>query len=182
MTPDRQIAPAGPALWPRSFPAAKFSSKPTLMSLVADEGERQAIARAYGCVAVDALSAELKIIRRGDDLRVTGELRAQVVQPCVVTLDPLPASIREEVTFSFAPPAPPRRGAREEEAEDIAYEGEDPPEPLVDGEADFGAILLQFFALALDPYPRKAGVELTAAPDEEKTHPFAALKGLRRDG
>jgi hypothetical protein len=182
MTPDHQIAPVGPALWPRSFPAAKFGPKPTLVPLVAEEGERQAIAKAYGCLAVDALSADLKIIRRGDDLRVTGELRADVVQPCVVTLEPVPAKIREKVAFSFAPPAPPRRDARDEEAEEIAYEGEDPPEPLVDGEADFGAILLQFLALALDPYPRKAGVELAAAPDEEKTHPFAALNGLRRDG
>jgi hypothetical protein len=182
MKPGDQIAPAGPALWPRPVPAAKFGPKPTLLSLVAEEGERQAIARAYGCLALDALAADLKIIRRGDELRVTGELRADVVQPCVVSLEPVPARIREKVTFSFAPPATPRREARAEEAEDIAYEGEDPPEPLMDGEADLGAILLQFFALALDIYPRKAGVELAAAPDEDKTHPFAALKGLRRDG
>jgi uncharacterized metal-binding protein YceD (DUF177 family) len=182
MTPGEQVPPAGPALWPCVVPAAKFGPKPTLMSLVADESVRQAVASAYGCLAIDALAAELKIIRRGDELRVTGELRADVIQPCVVSLEPVPATIREKVTFSFAPPVAPRREARAEEAEDIAYEGEDPPEPLVDGEADLGAMLLQFLALALDPYPRKAGVELSPAPDEATTHPFAALKGLRLDG
>ncbi|MGL4728341.1 MAG: YceD family protein, partial [Bosea sp. (in: a-proteobacteria)] len=139
-----------------------------------------AIARAHGCIAVEKLVADLKINRRGDQLRVMGTLKADVVQPCVVTLEPVPAKIREEVSFAFAPPVTTRE-AREEEAEDVAYEGEDPPEPLIEGEADLGAVLLQFFALALDPYPRKPDAELPAVETSDITHPFAALKGLKRD-
>jgi hypothetical protein len=167
--------------WPRPFLAARFGPKPTLLTLEANESERQAIAKAYGCTSVGTLAAELKINRRGDELRVTGELRAEVVQPCVVTLEPVPASIREQVSFSFAPPMANRRDPHPEEAEEVTLEGEDPPEPLIDGEADLGAVLLQFFALALDPYPRRPGVELATTPELESVHPFAALKGLRRD-
>jgi hypothetical protein len=181
MTADENASPEN-SPWPRRAPSARFGPKPTLLSLEADADERRAIARAYGCISVEALGAELKITRRGDELRVTGELRAEVTQPCVVTLEPVPSRIREQVKFSFAPPVPPRRAAGEEDAEEVAFEGEDPPEHLIDGEADLGAVLLQFFALALDPYPRRPGVALEAARDEESIHPFAALKGLRRDG
>jgi hypothetical protein len=181
MTPRDVSISASPALWSRPVPAARFGPKPTLLSLEAEEAERRAIATACGCISVDGLVAELKINRRGEELRITGELRADVVQPCVVSLEPVSARIREQVKFSFAPPAAPRRDAREEEAEDIAYDGEDPPEPLIDGEADLGAVLLQFFVLALEPYPRRAGVELATAPDGEKSHPFDALKRLKSD-
>jgi uncharacterized metal-binding protein YceD (DUF177 family) len=181
MTEGDVTRPTSPALWTRRVPAARFGPKPALLSLEAEDAERKAIAKAYGCISVDVLAADLKINRRGDELRATGELRADVVQPCVVTLEPVAARIREQVQFSFAPVTAPRREAREEEAEEIAYEGEDPPEPMVDGEADLGAVLLQFFALALDPYPRRAGVALADPPDEDKTHPFDALKRLKSD-
>jgi uncharacterized metal-binding protein YceD (DUF177 family) len=181
-TGEEMIAATTPVLWPRPVQAARFGPRPTLLSLEAGESERRAIAKAYGCISVDMLTADLKINRRGDALRVAGELRADLVQPCVVSLEPVPARIREQVSFVFAPPVPPRRDARADEPEEVAYEGEDPPEPLNDGQADLGAILLQFFALALDPYPRQTGVALATAPEEEGTHPFAALRGLKRDG
>ena len=43
-----------------------------------------------------------------------------------------------------------------------------------------GALTAEFFALGLDPYPRKPGVEF-AAPAEEAApdSPFAALAGRR---
>jgi uncharacterized metal-binding protein YceD (DUF177 family) len=161
--------------------AAKFGPKPAVLHVEADEAQRQAIARAYGCHAVRRLEADLKINRRGDQLRVAGRLQADVVQACVVTLEPVEASVREDVSFSFAPPVQ-RRDARADEPEEIAYESEDPPEPLIDGEADLGAVLLEFFALALDPYPRSPGAEMPAIPGSDRPHPFAALKGLKRDG
>jgi Large ribosomal RNA subunit accumulation protein YceD len=175
------MTPLAASIWPRPVLAAKFGPKPSLHQLVADDAERVAIARAYGCLIVERLEADLKINRRGDQLRIIGKLKADVVQPCVVTLEPVPARIREEVSFAFAPPVSTRE-ARAEEAEDVAYEGEDPPETLIEGEADLGAVLLQFFALALDPYPRKADAALTMPEQPDLTHPFAALKGLKRDG
>ncbi|MGL4727968.1 MAG: DUF177 domain-containing protein, partial [Bosea sp. (in: a-proteobacteria)] len=74
------------SIWSRPVLAAKFGPKPSLLSLEADEAERRAIARAHGCIAVEKLVADLKINRRGDQLRVMGTLKADVVQPCVVTL------------------------------------------------------------------------------------------------
>ncbi len=51
----------------------------------------------------------------------------------------------------------PRRDG-EDDAETVAFGGEDPPDPIIDGKIDLGALAAEFFALGLDPYPRKPGV------------------------
>jgi hypothetical protein len=54
---------------------------------------------------------------------------------------------------------------------------EDEPDPVIDGKIDLGALAAEFFALGLDPYPRKPGAILL----EERSNsdsidsPFAAL-------
>ena len=54
---------------------------------------------------------------------------------------------------------------------------DDEPDPIVDGKIDLGALAAEFFALGLDPYPRKPGVafEPPAEPEPEAT-PFAVLR------
>jgi hypothetical protein len=75
-----------------------------------------------------------------------------------------------------APPPPP---AAEEEGE------EDPPDPIIDGRIDLGALAAEFLALGLDPYPRKPGAAFDLGEAEpERESPFAALARLRgeKDG
>ncbi len=58
---------------------------------------------------------------------------------------------------------------------------EDPPEPLVGGSIDLGALAVEAVALGLDPFPRKPGaepVDLTIGDAGES--PFAALAALKR--
>ena len=59
---------------------------------------------------------------------------------------------------------------------------EDEPDPLVDGKIDLGALAAEFFALGLDPYPRKPGVafEPPAEPEPQAT-PFAVLRGGKKE-
>ena len=73
-------------------------------------------------------------------------------------------------------PAASRRGARDDAEIDIEVllNEEEPPEPIVDGTIDLGGVTLEFLALALDPYPRKPGVEFTEpAPETPAGVPFA---------
>lgn len=68
----------------------------------------------------------------------------------------------------------------------IDAEGPDLPEPFEPPMLDIGAVAEEFFALALDPYPRAPGVappsEKAVEPAEERENPFAALKALRQKG
>ena len=78
----------------------------------------------------------------------------------------------------FAPPtAADRKSSAEQEVQTFSLADEDEPDPVIDGKIDLGALTAEFFALGLDPYPRKPGAVL----DEERTNseptdsPFAAL-------
>ena len=65
---------------------------------------------------------------------------------------------------------PSGRGARPaDEAVELA--DEDRPDPVVDGKIDLGAVAAEFFALGLDPYPRKPGVEFVAPAERRRPIP-----------
>lgn len=175
-------------------PEAEFSRPVTIESLAdeelsreieADASERAALAKRFGLLALDRLIATVRLKRlRGSTIRVEGRFVADVVQTCVVTLEPVASHIAEDFTVTFAPAA-----ETGEEAElDLSPWAEDLPEPL-DGESiDIGETVAQFLALALDPYPRRQGVAFEAAdfpgltPEGASGGPFAALATLRKNG
>ena len=65
-------------------------------------------------------------------------------------------------------------------AKDLKLDDE-PPEMLVDGKIDLGAIATEFLLLGIDPYPRKAGVEFAPIKaDDAEARPFAALEALKK--
>jgi uncharacterized metal-binding protein YceD (DUF177 family) len=139
----------------------------------ADEAQREALARLHGLEAVKRFTAPLGITawKRGG-VRVTGRIGADIVQQCVVTLDPVPARVDEEVAATFLPEgsrlARPTFSAEGEILLDA--EGEDGPETFSGDTIDVGQLAEEFFALGIDPYPRKAGVAIAApAEDDEET-------------
>lgn len=137
--------------------------------------------------AVHSLHAKLRAQRqRSDGLKIDGELRASVRQTCVATLEEFDSEIVEPIHMSFAPPPDeaPRSRRRHEEAAEISLD-EDPPDPLIGGGVDLGAIASEFFSLALDPYPRKPGahfVEPQPGDGAQAISPFAALRLLKPTG
>lgn len=145
--------------------------------LNADAATCQAIAKAIGILGVARLQAAFDVTRQGRaGLRVTGDLSATVTQACVVTLEPVPGEVEEEVDLRFS--SDPRETTVEGEQMEVAEV--DPPEPLVGGAVDLGAIAVEFLALGLDPYPRKPGAVFQApAADDGPLNPFAALAALK---
>jgi uncharacterized metal-binding protein YceD (DUF177 family) len=116
--------------------------------------------------------------------RLTGELRASLTQACSVTLEPVDAVIREDVSLEFWPEHLIQGPARED-PEDVLES--DPPEPIVDGRVDLGHLAAEIFASAINPYPRKEGVEFDwtdpkAEAEAETLKPFAALARLKGKG
>ena len=57
-------------------------------------------------------------------------------------------------------------GGRRRETLTVSLADEDDPDPVIDGKIDLGALAAEFFALGLDPYPRKPGVEFVAPAEE----------------
>lgn len=144
----------------------------------AEDGERAALAARFALPSVDALDAHFTLRRDGAGVLARGHLSARVVQSCVVTGDPVPATVEEDFLIRFLPE--PREGEEdeieltEEECDTVFFTG---------GAIDLGEAAAETLALALDPFPRSAGAA-QALKDagvirEEEAGPFGALAGLR---
>ncbi|HYD32371.1 MAG TPA: DUF177 domain-containing protein [Azospirillaceae bacterium] len=182
---------------PDSAPKLEFSRPVRADAVAADEmvqtieasaTERDALARRLELEAVDCLKAAVRLRRAmgGEMIRVSGRLEADVVQTCVVTLEPVKAHVSEEFSALFSPNAATHDvdlGGEIDVEFSLESEMEDAPEPLVNGKIDIGELTTQHLSLALDPYPRAPGVDFIEHVEhdeaEEAPSPFAAL--ARRD-
>ena len=84
------------------------------------------------------------------------------MQSCVVTLEPVPAHIDEEIAATFLPEESKlgREGFGQGGEILIDVDGPDSPETFSGDRIDVGALAEEYFGLAIDPYPRKKGVAL----------------------
>lgn len=148
--------------------------------LEASEGERAALARRFGLVAIERLRADVELERNGDVVKANGTMEADVVQSCAVSGDDLPVAIREPLAFRFVPEKSEPAGEEEIELET----GELDEIPYIGGSFDLGEAVAQSLALAIDPYAIGPNAEVARKQagllDETDAGPFAALKGLRR--
>ncbi len=177
---------ASPLPLHRPIKADEIKLRGSHVSVRAEAGELAGIARMLDLPSVESLEARYVLTRSGQKVKLEGEMTAHLHQACTVTLDPFPVALTVPLKLDFAPEEPlnPRRKGPETETGAIELEvrlnEEDPPEPIVDGVIDLGAVTLEFLALALDPYPRKPGAAFAEpAPETPPESPFAALARLK---
>jgi uncharacterized metal-binding protein YceD (DUF177 family) len=151
------------------------------LRIEAEAPEREALARMLGIPAVESLDADLEVRRgAGDIYRVRGALRASVVQTDVVTLDPLPQDVADEIEVDLIAADADSAGLDERLDGDLELG----PDVFHNGRIDLGGIVREHFALALDPYPRAAGVKFDGYVEDDPAadpSPFAVLSTLKRD-
>jgi uncharacterized metal-binding protein YceD (DUF177 family) len=136
--------------------------------------ECAALAKDFKIPGIDSLAADYRLTSSAKGVHVAGRVRAAITQICVVSLEPFDSVIEEDVEVDFAEsrgmPAEPPTEMHE-------YE---PPDEIVNGQIDLGALTAEFLALGLDPYPRKPGVDFKYEPgDRKEDSPFAALNKLK---
>ena len=157
------------------------------VTIEASAEQRAALAAAYDLVIVNGLSATVTLTpAAGRIVSVEGQVVADIVQSCVVSLEPVPQHIDEAISARFAPasalPAQPAAGAAREVA--IDPHAPDPPEAMDGTTIDLGALAEEIFVLAIDPYPRAPGAELPPEgrdePDSAEESPFAVLREVMR--
>jgi hypothetical protein len=145
--------------------------------LCADETECAALADAYGLVAVQTFEAGFHVRKQGPRrYKISGVLRALVTQTCVVSLEPFETLVNAPVEVNFAPSGQPMAAGG---AATVAGP-QDPPDPIINGQIDLGALAAEFLALNLDLYPRKPGVtfeDMYVGGEASATDsPFAVLR------
>jgi len=176
--PPEPVAAATLALRVADLPARK----PHRFHLRPDAPARAAIAEALGVSAVRKLDFQGTLAAEGKhDWRLEGRLGATVVQPCVITAEPVTTRIDIDVLRRFLRHLPEPNTVEAEMPED------DTIEPL-GPEIDPGAVMTEALAIALPDYPRTPGAALgeagfappgTAPIASERPNPFAALAALK---
>lgn len=142
--------------------------------------ELLALASYLDIPAVERLEVAYRILPiTGGRYRLAGSLSANVVQSCIVTLDPVPAPVEDRIDVVFRPAvdAKPESGSGPD-AELSALEAEE-EEPIDHNRLAIGRVVVETLAAALPAYPRAPGAELEqreAGPaGGGTTSPFAAL-------
>jgi uncharacterized metal-binding protein YceD (DUF177 family) len=150
-------------------------------TIAASPSERARVAARLGVTSIGRLEATVDVKPgAGGVIRVAGRIGADLVQSCVVSLAPVPATIDEQIEASFVEEG---RHDQRRDAEDVALDDEEPPEIVQDGRIDLGELTVAQLALVLDPYPRAPGVSFDAtqwSAPAGKDSPFAALAALKK--
>ena len=149
----------------------------------ATDEERAALAKQAGVLEVPKFSARVLLKKISPTRFELGfHLAADVIQACVVTLEPVAAHIEKDFTreLHFAPNL--RRTAEKEIVLDLGED--DAPEEIDSLHYELAGPLVEEFLLAIDPYPRAPGVEFhpPEGPGTKPESPFAVLKGLKSGG
>ncbi|MCA3358376.1 MAG: DUF177 domain-containing protein, partial [Roseomonas sp.] len=107
-------------------------------------------------------------------LTLDGHIKAEAVQLCVVSLEPVTEHLDKPFTLVVLPP---------EAAPSEDPDGPDEIETDATGHFDLGEALAEELSLSLNPYPRAAGAHLPEgledASGEAPRNPFAKLALLR---
>lgn len=167
------------------------------VTVSADPAACAVLAARLGLEALDRFEARVHLTGlRGGSVAADVAFEADVVQLCVVTLDPVSATVGETFDLVFEP-AENGHGHDAVDARvevEVTLEDAEPPEPMHGRRFDIGMYLAEYLALAIDPYPRKAGITLQEIPefetvlppesggkapaDEETENPFSVLRQL----
>lgn|SRR6185437_8583008 len=141
----------------------------------ANASERAALAARFGLVSLDKLEAAVRLDRiAGGLVRLEADLNADVVQTCVVTLEPVRNRVAESFTVLYGEGGEAREVTLDGEAETI--------EPIVGGVIDIGEAVAQQLSLALNPFPHAPGaasVQLAVSAEASADSPFNVLARLR---
>src|SRR4029079_17629623 len=158
---------------------AHLPQKGMTLAIDADEAQRAALASQHALVSVEAWKADLLVEPwKRNGVKVSGTVEADITQECVVTLEPLTSHVAESVSAIYSPEDSKlgRLGFHGPGEVHLDAEGPDSPETFSGDTIDVGALAEEFFALALDPYPRKEGVELEpGASGEQQPEPLGPL-------
>jgi len=157
-------------------------NSPTPFDLRPSGAELEAIRDDLDLQGLRKLSFVGEIRARGKrDWVLTGQLGATVIQPCVVTLDPVTTRIETSVRRMYL------SDWTEPDEPEFEMPEDDETEPL-GAEIDPGVVMREALALALPQYPRKDGAHLESANftepgkqamTDDDAKPFSGLAGLR---
>lgn len=131
--------------------------------------------------AVESFAATVALQKLSPErFRYEAELHCEIVQDCVVTLEPVRSVVERKVHREL------HLSESEQPSADVVVDPEsdedDVREEIESLHYDLAGPLLEELALAIDPYPRAPGVafDRPVEPEVRPESPFAVLKNLKK--
>jgi uncharacterized metal-binding protein YceD (DUF177 family) len=171
--------PLPPPEMSRIIKLSDIGGTPLTGEIVADEGQRQALAKRFDLPSIESIQADYRLEAKEHEIRFSGHIRASLHQACAISGQPFPVNLAETFNIIFVEKTDLPAGEEEIElaAEDcdvIEYEA---------AQIDLGEAIAQTLYLALDPYPRgpeaDSMAEKNGLKSEEEAGPFGALAALK---
>ena len=137
---------------------------PTQYVLQASNKELSALAKRFQVEKIHSLKAYLTVYP-SEIVRIVGKMEALTRRECVISLEKFDEKMVEEFEVLYAdnPPA---------ESDEII-------DTIDKGRIHLGEIVAEQYGLALNPFPKKPGIQNPYQDvAEEKEHPFANLKKI----
>jgi len=166
----------------RIISVSRISPKGVEEVLETRPAERAALAKRFDLVDLPVLKASITLTPGSQQtIAATGIIEAEIVQRCVVTLDPIVSRLNLDVDVIFIPAGsdhniPDARASDELNDEFEFYSG---------GKIDIGEMISQQLGVNIDPYPRKADAALTKTEfgkQPENKLPLAKLRAAVKIG
>ncbi len=183
-----------PLIWSFPINSDDIGTKEVRYNIEADENQKREIAKLYDIISVESLSSEIYIKREqgGRVIYVKGLLKSKITQSCIITNNPIESEINKEFEAWYADPnqavsinkARNEREVRSGTLEIEMMDEKDDPEAIIDGKIDIADLVMQYFSLFINPYPRS----VEQAPEEKmenieplecRKKPFEALKNWK---
>jgi uncharacterized metal-binding protein YceD (DUF177 family) len=153
------------------------------LSIQLDEPARMALAEQLQLSSVERFDATILVAPLRGGLRAQGRLNARIVQPSVVSFEPVTQDIDEPIDRVFLPEPSPHKPTPGSEIF-VDLDDEDFPDHIDGPEVDLSALLIETLALAIDPYPRLLGESVSSLGlnlEPQEPSPFAALAKLKKE-
>lgn len=169
-----------------TLPVEDLQSEPRVYHLLASEADKAALIKRFNIVNLASLEAKtaVHVESNPDVIWLRGTLKAELSQPCVVTLSEVHESIEEDFELKLVPP-----DVAEQLDEDEAFADPEAPEyDAFEGETlPLGELIAQTLSVMMNPYPRASDADLASFVKagitvneelEQKPSPFSVLAKL----
>jgi uncharacterized metal-binding protein YceD (DUF177 family) len=175
-----------PSPFEHNYDLGRLGAAGAEIRLDAKGEELERIAQWADVCTVAAFGATVRLHKHSANrFALDAELEADIVQNCVVTLEPVKSRIARAVHRELHLAERTRLKPHETIPLGAGAGDDEVPEEIESPAYDLAAPLLEELLLAIDPYLRAPGVEFAAAPpapEPPRENPFAVLKSLKDRG
>ena len=179
MAKDRALDDGIAGAWPVGLSLHELARAAIERRLTAEGPTLARIAKALDLVELKSLDARLRITPWLDGAQIEGLWTASVVQTCGITLEPFETALGGELSVRAVPSGSSALPVTSDHEIELDPEADDPPDEITDGVLPLGAYVVEDLSLAIDPFPRKPGVDFQPPPEPSETSPFAVLSRLK---